>query len=134
MITVRSRLDDGIHDRATAATEFSRIRVRLNLELLDRIYVGSKNHAAIVVGVVVDAVEKKIIQRSARAVRYEAVLSACAASAGITIGSGTGTHHTRAQRGELNIVATVERQFFDLRGAHYLSERRCVGLNVRTPP
>src|SRR4029077_13008934 len=54
-------LERGVDHRAPRAPELRRVVARLDLELLDRVYVGVQDRFAAVVAVVVDAVEEVVV-------------------------------------------------------------------------
>src|SRR5262249_9767545 len=108
---------------SAAALELGRVAVGLDLELLDCIHVSTQHQAAVVIRIVVDSVEEKIVEGSARAVRDEAVLTTRAAAAGVAVRSGTGSDYAGAQSGKLSVVAAVKRQLSDLSAHDNLAER-----------
>ena len=77
MQLIGARLNDGIHDGAIAATELSAVCVGLHLKLCNCIY-GRLNHVrgfveqVAEIGIVVNAVEQKIVLQRACTVRTEA--------------------------------------------------------------
>jgi hypothetical protein len=75
---VGARLDDGVHDGAVAAAEFGAVGIGLHLELGDGVH-GRLHHIrravehVAQVGVVVNAIEQKVILQRAGAVGAEPV-------------------------------------------------------------
>ncbi len=102
---VGARLDDGVHDRAIAAAEFSAVGIGLDLELGDGIdrrldHIGGTVEHVAQVRVVVDAVEQEVILQRAGAAGAEA-------ESGFDARSGLGGSNARAEQRELGVVAAV---------------------------
>src|SRR5882724_1896395 len=72
MKAVRTGFDGGIDDSTAAPSELGRVVTGLDFEFLDRVHVGLQNIGAVIVGVVIDAVQYEIVQKATRAVDCEA--------------------------------------------------------------
>src|SRR6185437_12005858 len=79
MIGVRAGFYDRVNGRSAAAPELRGKRVCLDFELLDSVHVRAQYHPTVIVRVVVDSIEKEIVQRAAGSVGYKTVLAARAA-------------------------------------------------------
>ena len=81
MNAVGAGLDGCIDDCATTAAELSRIVAGLDPELRNRIDVRLENVAAVVIGVVINSVEDKVVEHSAGAVHRKATARVAIAGA-----------------------------------------------------
>ncbi len=127
---VGAGLDRGVDDRAGAAPVLGRIRVRLNLEFLQRF--DRRLHELDVlaakrirVGDVVDAVEQEDVVEGAVAVDVQHPLEV---DAGQPRRAG---QHAGRQQGELVVVAAIQRQLDDLLLVDHQAARGGVGVEER---
>jgi hypothetical protein len=104
---------------AGAEAELRGVVAGLNLELLDGVHVGTKDQAAAEAVVVGGAVHQKVVVIAAAAVDRQ---SGTAVAAGVD---------PRAELGELEEVAPVERQRDDLLGVDHVPHRGALGLKKR---
>src|SRR6185437_12672431 len=115
---VAPRLGDDVHDRAGVASELGAVRVRLNLELLDRIGRRTHDEAGVERVVVAGAVEQEVVRLVAHAVDAEAGGDRAEAAGGRIASRAAKTggrcDDARDEGAELREVTTVERQLDDL--------------------
>ncbi len=128
---VGARLDDGVHDGAVAAAEFRAVGIGFDLELGDGIHrwldhIGGAVEDVAKIGIVVDAVEQKVILQRAGAVGAETVSSFDARSR-------LGGSDARAEQSELRVVASVQRKRVDAAGCPPVGQVRRFRFRVVDP-
>ena len=112
--------DGGVDDRSVSAAKFRAVRIGLDFEFLDGVHRGLDHVVGFIqqvgkVGIVIDAVQQKIVLQRPAAVGAEAV-SAFVARTGLAR-SGS-----RGQQCELSKVAPIQGQVHDLAIVHDLTE------------
>ena len=134
---IRPALDRGVDDTPGAAAELGRERVRLDLELLDRVYRRSDDECRAVqevdhVDVVVDAIEQVVVLP----VRPDAVGREVAADHQAQAARGPCTvvascrNHARRDGGELREVPSVKGKLCRRLAVDHVAERRRLGLGL----
>ena len=127
---VGAGLDDGVHDGAVAAAEFRAVGIGFDLKLRDGIHRRLHHISGAVqnvaqIRVIVNAVEQEVVLQGAGAVGAEAIC-------GFDARPGFGGSHTSAEKCELSIVASVQRQRVDAVAVDQLAEVRGFGFELRS--
>ena len=129
MEAVRSRLDDGVENRAISTSKFRAVRVGLNFEFLNRID-GRLNHIRLAgenvseIRIIVHAIEQIIVLQRPRAIRAESIT-------GFHARPRLAGNNSRSQQRKLRIIAAVEWQRDRSFTANYLAEIRSLRFEQR---
>ena len=104
MIIICPRLGNRIDRRSPASAKFCRIRVCLNLKLLERVYVRDHQKGSIRIIIVVYSIQKKVVEVASGAVLDEGSNAADR----IPVSSDGCINHAHGQAGELDVIASIQ--------------------------
>ena len=119
MELVGAGLDGGVDDSAIAAAKLSAVGVSLNLEFLQRLYGRLNDVIGLVqqireIGIVVHAVQQKIVLQGARAIGRKAEPT-------FVPRAGLAGRRAGGQQRELSKIAAIERQIRHSLVVHHLA-------------
>src|SRR5208282_6373451 len=104
MITICPRLGNRIDRRSSASAKFCRIRVCLNLKLLECVYVRGHQNGSKRIIIVVYPIQKKVVEVASGAVRDESIRAADR----VPVLPDGCVNHAHGKAGELYIIASIQ--------------------------